>query len=101
MKRIIMNRFYDTDTAKAVGSFTNGLTCFDFRYMEERLYKKRTGEFFLFGYGGAMSKYCQECADGWTGSMQIIPLSVDEAKEWTKENLDVDIYMSLFGTVEE
>ncbi len=101
MKKIIKKKLYNTETAEAVGGFSNGLSNSDFRFMEETLYKKKTGEFFLHGHGGAMSRYSEECGDGWAGSEKIMPLSTDEAREWSEQHLDADTYMSLFGTVEE
>lgn len=101
MKKIIENKLFNTETAEVVGRYTNDLLQTDFRYMEETLCKKKTGEYFLYGYGGAMSKYCKECADGWSGSEQITPLSLDEAKAWAEEHLDADAYIKEFGEVEE
>ena len=76
MKKVISGRRYDTDTAKKVGeaSYSN---CSDFHYWSEELYRKKTGEYFLFGEGGALSKYQQEVGQNeWTGGKEIIPLSL-------------------------
>lgn len=48
MKKIINGKKYDTDMAKEVGYDNNGLLCSDFYYIEETLYKKKTGEFFMW-----------------------------------------------------
>ena len=47
MKKIINGKVYDTQKAECVGKWNNGLAGFD--WCEEELYRKRTGEFFLFG----------------------------------------------------
>ena len=65
MKKIIGGngkpwRRYDTETAKAVGSRDNGLSYRDFNHVEETLYRKKTGEFFLHGEGGPMTKYAKQ-----------------------------------------
>lgn len=52
MKKIINGKKYDTDTAKEVGYSNNGLLSTDIDYIEETLYQKKTGEFFLYGEGG-------------------------------------------------
>ena len=103
MKKIIKGKLYDTDTAKQVGEWGNGLGRSDFRYCEENLYLKKTGEFFLHGKGGAMSKYCEISADGNERSWgeKIVPLTVDEAKAWAEEKLDADDYQAIFGEISE
>lgn len=101
MKRIINGRKYDTNTAKEIDSYSNGRYQSDFRYFEETLYQKHTKEFFLYGLGGPLSKYAEHCGQGWTGGENIIPLSLDEAKEWVETNSSVKIYETLFGEVEE
>lgn len=101
MKRIINGRRYDTQTAKKVGeaSYSN---CSDFHYWSEELYVKRTGEYFLYGVGGPMSKYSQQTGQNeWTGGKEIIPLSLNEAKMWVEKYLDADEYEKIFGKVEE
>ena len=101
MKRIISGRRYDTETAKLLGqaSYSN---CSDFHYWSEELYVKRTGEYFLYGVGGPMSKYSQQTGENeWTGGKEIIPLSLNEAKMWVEKYLDADEYEKIFGKVEE
>ena len=103
MKKIINNKLYDTETAKRVGEWGNGLGRSDFRYCEENLYLKKTGAFLLHGKGGAMSKYCEISADGNERSWgeKIVPLTVDEAKEWAEEKLDADECQEIFGEISE
>lgn len=102
MIKIINGRKYDTETAKMVGSWDNGYPTSDFNYCSEKLFRKKTGEFFLFGDGGAMSKYSMSCGtNNWCGSCEIIPLSEDGAKQWAEEHLDGDAYIEIFGDVEE
>ena len=102
MKKIINGKLYDTDTAKSIGSYGNGYGIGDYHYFYEVLYRKKTGEFFLYGSGGAGTRYSVECGNRcWTGGDAIIPFTEDEAKEWAEEHLDADDYMEVFGTVEE
>lgn len=99
MKKIINGRKYDTDTAKIIDSYSN--ECTNSSYFCETLYQKHTKEFFLYCHGGPMSKYFQSCDNGWTGGEIIIPLSLDEAKEWVATYSTVEIYETLFGEVAE
>ena len=102
MKKIINGRKYDTDTAKCVGSWDNGYGCNDFKYVKEDLYRKKNGEFFLYGEGGPTTKYREpEGQHGWTGGSRITPLSVDRAHDWAEKHLDADEYESIFGKVDE
>ena len=102
MKKIIEGKLYNTETAKMIGEGGNGRGRNDFSYYEEELYIKRTGEYFLYGCGGAMSRYAESCGQNtWTGGESIIPMTEKEAREWAEENIYADDYMEIFGEVEE
>ena len=49
MIKIINGKKYNTDTAKMVGDYDNNQPTNDFYYFAEELYRKKTGEFFLYG----------------------------------------------------
>lgn len=101
MKKIINGKKYDTDTAKNLGSAGyNHLG--DFSFWREELYQKKTGEFFLYGKGGAMSKYARRTGlNEWSGGEEIIPLSPEEARKWAEKNIEAEEYERIFGTCEE
>lgn len=102
MKKIINGKLYSTDTAREVGGWCNAGNWRDFSHMEETLYCKRTGEYFLFGEGGPMTQYAQSCGNsGWTGGKRIMPMTAKEAREWAEEKLTVDEYEEEFGDVSE
>ena len=104
MRKIIEGRLYDTDTARQVGStwHTSGFSKTDFHYYEEELYRKRTGEYFLHGWGGPRTRYAEPYGQsGWTGGERIMPLSYDEAREWAERHLGTDEYEEEFGTPDE
>ena len=101
MRKIINGKMYDTETAKKIDYTSNYLSSSDFHYYEERLFKKKTGEFFLHGHGGPASKYRTPCGDMWSGGENIIPLTVDEAKSWVEQNSTTETYIELFGEVDE
>ena len=100
MKKIINGKKYDTETAKCLAEWGNNVSGFSYCY--EELYKKKTGEFFLYGNGGAMSKYSRSCGDNsWCGGEDITPLTEAEARKWTEKHADADEYEEIFGEVEE
>lgn len=105
MKKIINGKMYDTYTAKIIGfGFvnTNGVySRYDFRWQEETLYKKKTGEFFLYGTGGPLTKYAEPDGNRTRWGEKIIPLTVDDAKRFVKKNCDVATYIKLFGEPKE
>lgn len=45
-KKIINGKLYNTETATLVGRWWNKYSIHDFKYCEESLYRKKTGEFF-------------------------------------------------------
>ena len=102
MKKIINNKAYDTETAKELGSWSNIADYGNFSQFSETLYRKKTGEFFLYGEGGPMTKYAAaEGSNSWRGGSRIMPLSFQEAREWAEEHLDGDEYEAIFGAVAE
>ena len=91
---------YDTKTAKEVGYYDNGAYG-RFSYFEETLYRKRTGEFFLYGSGDANSRY-RKCRNGYqTGSEEIIPLTEDKARKWMEQHASVEDYIKVFSEPDE
>lgn len=102
MKKIINGKLYNTETAQEVASYSTNDSWRDFSHVEETLYKKRTGEYFLFGEGGPASKYARRVeSNSWSSGSSIIPLSYDDAKQWAEDHLDADDYMKEFGPVAE
>lgn len=101
MQKIIKGRKYNTDTAQEVCVYSNGLPWGDFDWVQETLYVKRTGEYFLHGKGGARSKYAVPDGDFMGGGSEIIPLSEKEAQSFVEENGDTETYEKFFGEVSE
>lgn len=100
MIKVINGKKYDTNTAKELTSFYNEET--GFRYLEEALYRKKTGEYFIYGNGGALTKYRVPCDnDSWSGSCAITPITQNEAKAWVEEHCSGEEYIEIFGDVEE
>lgn len=101
MKRIINGKKYDTETAVYICGYEYG-TKRDFYHIEESLYRKKNGEFFMYGYGGPGTKYkVYSGTNSFGGSEKIEPFTESEAKEFIEKYGDVEIYEKLFGEVEE
>ena len=100
MKRIIDGKRYDTSTAEEVATATHGYRR-EFSYYEETLYCKRTGEYFLYGYGHGESKYAKQVLGNWGPGEDIIPMTYEQAREWAEASLDADGYEAEFGEVPE
>lgn len=102
MKKIINGKVYDSDKATGIGSWDNGCGYNDFNYVSETLYRKRTGEYFILGGGGAMTKYAVSTGNNsWGGSTKIIPLTYDAANKWAMDHLSANEYEKEFGEIVE
>lgn len=101
MKKIINGKVYDTEKARAMGSDSYSNSG-DFHHWCETLYQKRTGEFFLHGEGGPMTKYAVSIGqNSWAGGEKIIPLSMEAARKWVEDHLDAGDYEQIFGLPDE
>lgn len=102
MRRIIKNKQYNTETATKVHEWESTYDVTDFSWYCETLYRKRTGEYFLHGDGGPMSKYARATGmNQWSGGEAIKPLTYDEARDWMEEHADADEYEAEFGEPDE
>lgn len=101
MKKIINGKKYDTETATMLGDYWNGYGASDFNYVSEKMYLKKTGEYFLACEGGPLTQYGEFSGGNRTYGEEIIPMTLKEAKEWAVKNMDADSYEEIFGEVEE
>lgn len=112
MKKVIEGRMYNTDTAKCIAEIDNYPDFYycDYGYECERLYLKKTGEYFAT-YTGNKFNPCEqefeyrEAGEEHNGgptafSVYIAPLCEHEAKRWA-EKLSAEEYEEIFGEVEE
>ena len=100
MRKIINKKVYDTETAKVIAEYEHSYRC-EFDYSLETLYKKKTGEYFLHGYGHAASKYAVRDGNMSGPGSKIIPLTFEQAEEWAADNLPVSEYEEEFGEIIE
>lgn len=101
MKKVINGKLYNTDTAADLAVYEANATD-SLNYYSERLYRKRTGEYFIHGEGGVRTRYAAIDGDGWSrGGEAIFPLTAAEARAWAKERLPGDEFERIFGAVSE
>lgn len=99
MKKVINGRQYNTDTAKFIDGVYSGIGSFE--EYEADLYKKKTGEYFLYESGGPMSRMAVNANyNEVTGSENITPLTVSEVKKWLEDNNLAEAYEKLFSVTE-
>lgn len=101
MKKVINKKLYNTETAERVGCWGNGHYTNDFGYCSEDLYRTKSGNFFLHGEGGPLSKYAQSSGNSTGWGERIVPLTYEEAQAWAEKHLDGDNYINIFGEPEE
>ena len=101
MRKIIKDKVYDTETARLQARYESGFPVSSFKYYDEALYLKKSGEYFLYGKGHAASPYAEKRYDVKAPGEKIIPLTYEEAKEWAEKRLSSDEYMDLFEVDED
>lgn len=82
MKKIINKKLYDTSTATCIAEYSGPARVSDFSFYRETLYRKRTGEYFIHGEGGARSRYASYEYGLMSWGEQILPLTYDTARDW-------------------
>lgn len=90
-KKNINGVAYNTKTAEIIARNGSGKTInySDERWFSEILYMKKSGEFFLYGFGGIFTKYAKQTGpNSWEPSEAILPLTEDEVRKWAMNNLD-------------
>jgi len=102
MKKIIEGALYNTETAKVIGNWDNGLYGRDFNRCSETLYRTKAGKYFLHGEGGGNSIYAEHCGNNMrTSGEHIEPMTPAAASEWAEEHLDADEFAAEFGEPDE
>ncbi len=101
MRQIINGKLYNTKTAERCGIDSYSSDGY-FSHWSEELYRKKTGEYFLYGEGGPNSRYSRSCGqNAWCGGEKIIPMTEAEARDWAERHLTADEYIEIFGEPEE
>lgn len=94
MKQVIDGKVYNTETAEKIAGWSNDYTPSDFNYCEEALYRTKKGAWFLYGEGGARSKYSGNRS---TYGHRITALTAEKARQWLEENQEIDLLEEHFA----
>ena len=98
MIKSINGKSYNTESAKQIGYWTNGGDVAQEEQVTEVLYRKRSGEYFLYGEGGPATRYGKYSrSTGWQNGVKIIPMSKNAAVAWAKTHLSEEVYDSAFS----
>jgi hypothetical protein len=96
MKKMINGKRYDTNAAKKIAEWTSPTKDTASKYTET-LYRKRTGEFFLHGWGNEKSPYGQNVTmNAKEPGEKIIPMNKDEAWKWAIAHADIEEFAKHF-----
>lgn len=94
MKKIVNGKMYNTSTAEYIASNgSRGLSPSDFNYVENDLYKKKTGEFFI-------TKGFYVMCEGWKSEIKT-NVTEKEVKKFLENGNHIEEYEKLFGEPEE
>jgi hypothetical protein len=98
MRKKIKGRVYYTGTAQHLGTwYTQGIDWNDDYYCEERLFRTKSGAYFVHGSGGAATRYAQQKNGKWYPGEDITALTYNAAKQWARQKLSPDEYEQAFG----
>jgi len=101
MKKVINGKLYDTEKATFIGRYTYSHEG-DFNFLCQELYVTKSGNFFIAGEGGAMSRYASSTGqNSVSGGEDIEVLTKEEALAWAEEHLPVDEFEEHFDDIEE
>lgn len=101
MYKIINNKRYNTETAKKLGCWESDQDYRGLYHEEETLYRNKAGNYFLYCYGGAGSKYNQKIGmNEWASGETILPIDEETARKWAEDHLDGSEYEMIFGKLE-
>ena len=100
LTKIIEGQKYDCATAQLVAVREHRNYRTDFEWCHERLYRKKSGEFFISGVGGPASRWAQDTGNGRIDGEDILAFTETEARAWVEAHAN-DCYEEVFGPVPE
>lgn len=89
MKAIIRGKRFDTSKSILIGEAGYSGSRRDFQWWAAALYRTpRSGQFFLAGEGGPMTRWARHVdGGGRTNGSGIVPLELEDAREWAEQYL--------------
>ncbi len=88
MKEIINGVCYDTEKAVLIEFTESEFKKEDIRWSVTRLYRTKSGQYFLYGIGSPGSPYAQpDDIHTYTEGEMIIPMTLNKVTDWAEEYL--------------
>lgn len=83
LRRVVNGKAYDTTKSRLVASIARHGSFPDFDSEHTQLFVTEKGNFFLAGFGGAMSRWRRRTRDddGWVEGHGLEPIDHDEARK--------------------
>ena len=101
MKKVLSGVLCDTDTARMLGEYEHEHKN-SFHWYVERLYRTKSGKYFIHGEGHAASPYARKVAQSeWAPGEAIKLMPPEAARQWAEDHLDAGEYIAAFGEPEE
>lgn len=101
MKKIINGKVYDTEKAQLIAeAHHDNIKDADGKSLKQRLYRKKTGEFFVQVEGTAIELQ-NIFQHGYKPNAGIYPLTYEQAQRWAERELSADQWESIFGDPED
>ena len=96
MKKIINGKRYDTETATHVANMWNGYPRNDSRFEDTDLYLTKSGNWFLAGSGGPMSRWSETIGNASAFGSGIQPSDADDVREMLERESRTDLLERYF-----
>ena len=97
MVKIINRKVYDTNTADLLHEWTNHYFRDDLNFCSESLYRTAKGALFIYGEGGAKSKYAVNVGNSRTSGEDLYVVSEEEAVDWLEKRDGTDALQKYFS----
>lgn len=83
---LVLQRRYNTNTARLIGTHSSGLPTDNPHYYTVSLYRQKDGEYFMVGEGGPESQYGREGKDGgMLSGRRSFSVPEAEARKWMEK----------------
>lgn len=107
MRKVIKGRLYNTDTAQKLGWIDNTdrdnwatpllRAEIDANVIQETLYLTKSGNYFIHGEGGSLTRYAETLGDHvWLTGEHIEPITEERAKLWA-QSAGPAFFRAIFG----
>lgn len=96
MRMVINKRVYDTETARFIVGYHNGLSRGNFKFLSEDLYVTKKGQYFIHATGGPLTIYSESSGNNTWGIETIILLSKAEVYDWLEQRGYTQVIEKIF-----